>query len=90
MQTESQYIQCEKELRLKTAEVEILKVELKDIKEILKLKDEIKERGLDEPHNGNSWKTKTQVNQRRTSSMNFQDFTENRTRYWVYTLWWGI
>ena len=53
LQTESQYIQCEKELRLKTEEVEILKVELKDIKEILKLKEEIKERGFDERHNGN-------------------------------------
>ena len=46
-QTESQYIQCEKE--------------------------EIKERGLHEPHNGNFWKTNTKVNQRRISSMNGQD-----------------
>ena len=45
---ESQYIHCEKELRLKTKEVEILKVELKDI---LKLKEGIKERRLDESHN---------------------------------------
>ena len=60
-------------MRFNTEEVEILKVELKDIKEILKLKEEIKGRGLDEPHNGNSWKTKTQVNQRRTSSMNYQE-----------------
>ena len=73
LQSESQVIQCEKELRLKHEEVEILKVELKDIKEILKLKEEIKERGLDEPHNGNSWKTKTKVNQRRTSSMTGRD-----------------
>ena len=35
LQTESQYIQCKKELSLKTAEVEILKIEPKDIKEIL-------------------------------------------------------
>jgi hypothetical protein len=31
---ESQYIHCEKELRLKTEEVEILKVELKDIRKM--------------------------------------------------------
>ena len=44
LQAESQYIQCEKELRLKTEEVDILKIELTDIKEILKLLEEIKER----------------------------------------------
>ena len=70
MQTESQYIQCKRALRLKTEQVEISKVELKDIKEILKLKEEIEERRSDEPNNGNAWKTKTKVNQRRTSSMN--------------------
>ena len=35
-------------------EVEILKVELKDIKEILKLKEEIEEKRLDEPNTGNT------------------------------------
>ena len=45
-------------MRLKTEEVEILKVELKDVKEILKLKEEIKEKGLDGPHNENPWKNK--------------------------------
>ena len=60
-------------MRFNTEEVEILKVELKDIKEILKLKEEIKGRGLDEPHNENSWATKTKVNQSRTSSINGQD-----------------
>ena len=36
-------------------------------------REEIKEKGLDEPHNENPWKTKTKENQRRTSSMNGQD-----------------
>ena len=40
---EKEYNMCEKELRNKTEEVEILKVEVKDLKEILKLKDEIEE-----------------------------------------------
>ena len=66
MQTECQYFQCEKELRLKNEEVDNLKVELKDIREILKLKEEIEYRGLDESHNGNAWKTKKKVNQSRT------------------------
>ena len=45
-------------MRFNTEEVEILKDELKDIEEIRKLKEEIEERGLDEPHNGNSCETK--------------------------------
>ena len=75
LQTEKQYIQCEKELRLKTEEVEILKVELKDIKEILKLKEKIEERGLDELDDGNSWKTNTKKksNQKKTSRTDSHD-----------------
>ena len=38
------YIQCEKELRNKTEEVEILKIEIKDLKELLILKDKIIEK----------------------------------------------
>ena len=37
--TKNDYIQCEKELRNKTEEVEILKLEINDLKELLKLKD---------------------------------------------------
>ena len=37
---ENEYKKCEQELRNKTEEAEILKVEVKDLKEILKLKDE--------------------------------------------------
>ena len=37
------YIQCEKELRNKTEEVEILKLEINDLKELLKLKDKLLE-----------------------------------------------
>ena len=45
---EKEYLLCESELRVKTEEFEKLKIELKDTKEILKLKDELKENGLDE------------------------------------------
>ena len=45
---EKEYFDCETELRSKTEEVEKLKVELKDLKQILKLKDDIKEKGLEE------------------------------------------
>ena len=44
---ENEYFNCEKELRNKTEEVEKLKVELKDLKEILRLKDECKETACD-------------------------------------------
>ena len=37
----NEYTKCEKELRNKTEEVEILKVEVKDLKEMLKLQDEL-------------------------------------------------
>ena len=39
----SEYIKCEKELRNKTEELEILKVEVKDLNEIIKLRDEVME-----------------------------------------------
>ena len=65
---EKQYLSCELELRVKTEELEKMKIELKDIKEILKLKDELKENGLNEslskeeetpvkdtPIDGNTW-----------------------------------
>ena len=45
---EKEYLDCETELRNKTEEVEKLKVEMKDLKEILKLKDDFKENGLEE------------------------------------------
>ena len=44
---ENEYFNCEKELRNKTEEVEKLKVELKDLKEILKLKNECKKTACD-------------------------------------------
>ena len=43
---EKEYKKCEKELRNKTEEAEILKVEVKDLKEILKLKDECAVKGV--------------------------------------------
>ena len=55
---EIEYFNCEKELRNKTEEVEKLKVELKDIKEILKLKDKLKDTGLEEPFMGNESKSR--------------------------------
>ena len=45
----NEYNKCEKELRNKTEEVEILKVEISDLKQILKLNDELKDKELDEP-----------------------------------------
>ena len=39
---QNDYIACEKELRKKTEEDEILKIEIKDLKEFLLLKDEVK------------------------------------------------
>ena len=45
---ETEYFKCEKELRDRTEEVEKLKIEVDDLKEILKLKDELQEIGLDE------------------------------------------
>ena len=38
---EKQYVECEKELHKKTEEVEILKVENQDLKQIIKLKEEV-------------------------------------------------
>ena len=46
---ETEYFRCEKELRDKTEENEKLKIEVNDLKQILKLKDELHENGLDEP-----------------------------------------
>ena len=45
---ENQYLKCEEELRNKTEEVEVLKVELKDLREILELKDTLGVNGLEE------------------------------------------
>ena len=46
---ETEYFRCEKVLRDKTEENEKLKIEVNDLKQILKLKDELHENGLDEP-----------------------------------------
>ena len=46
----NEYNKCENELRNKTEEVEILKVEIEDLKQILKLKDEMKNNELHEPN----------------------------------------
>ena len=75
VKTEKQYFQCEKELRAKTEEVEKLKIEIKDLKEILKLKDELESNGLLESEppmeeesldssDSYSWKLKTKKNTR--------------------------
>ena len=45
---EDKYLSCERELRAMTEEFEKVKLELKDTKEILKLKDELAEKDLDE------------------------------------------
>ena len=42
------YLSCERELRAMTEELEKVKLELKDTKEILKLKDELVKNDLDE------------------------------------------
>ena len=70
---QSQYFHCKKELRIKTEEVERLKIELKDLKEILKLKDDLEANGLRESDSSTgaerffssekySWKQKSQRN----------------------------
>ena len=38
---EVEYFKCEKELRDRTEEVEMLKTEMKDLRQILKLKEEL-------------------------------------------------
>ena len=43
----SEYLKCEKELRVKTEETEKLKTEVKDLKEIIKLSEHIKEDDLE-------------------------------------------
>ena len=55
----SEYIKCEKELRNKTEEVEILKVEVKDLNEIIRLRDEIHENDSNDKPKA---KTKTKTN----------------------------
>ena len=45
---EKEYLKCEKELRNKTEEYEKLKIEVNDLKQILKLKDELEQSGLNE------------------------------------------
>ena len=45
---EEEYFKCEKELRHKTEEVEKLKLEVKDLKEILSLQDQTKTNGVNE------------------------------------------
>jgi hypothetical protein len=45
---EKEYNSCERELRTKTEEVEKLKLEVKDLKEILRLKDDLQENDLNE------------------------------------------
>ena len=75
VKTEKHYFMCEKELRAKTEEVEKLKIEIKNLKEILKLKDELESNGLLESEppmeeesldssDSYSWKLKTKKNTR--------------------------
>ena len=44
---EKEYFKCEKELRIKTEETEKLKLEIKDLRKIVKLRKEIKDKKLD-------------------------------------------
>ena len=67
---------CERELRDKTEEVEKLKLELKDIKEILKLKDELKENGLDESAHKEE---EAPINENRWSSVSRRNKTRDKT-----------
>ena len=46
---EREYILCEKELRKKTEEAEKLKSEVKDLKEMLKLEEQLEEHGEEDP-----------------------------------------
>ena len=48
---EKEYFKCEKELRMKTEEVEKVKIEVKDLRKIINLKNKLEENGLDEPKN---------------------------------------
>ena len=42
-----EYLKCERELRMRTEEMEKLKTEIKDLKEILKLKEQLHENNLE-------------------------------------------
>ena len=45
---ENEYRKCEKELRMKTEEAEKFKIEIKDLRTIVKLRNELKKKNIDD------------------------------------------
>ena len=61
---ENEYFKCEKELRIKTEEVEKLKLEIRHLKQIVELRENLKDKdvdvstnddGIDESNNEGYW-----------------------------------
>ena len=72
---EIQYNMCEKELRIKTEEVEKMKIEMKDLKEYIKLKDQVNDLRKSKDY-GNSM----EVEDSNTNKQSEQNTWETRNR----------